>query len=378
MAGLVRAATGVGDRYRPMTTRRILVLPGGLPEALAWAAEARLDGDEPIGASLVRNDPAATEYGEWLYLPSVLAPDFADAFVAAVRRHRIDAVFTSHVVVWHSLARMLPELPVRPRLLGAAPAARVQAAMDALARRVNAATVVPEDPGRAPLSRLQRMAVLRGATAIPGQSRDDKLWMLAEAARTAPEGDVVEIGSLWGRSAFMLGWLARHYRLGAVLCVDPWSKSEVVQTEASDIVNQAGAEIDFDRVRDHFLVNMLTTFESGFNAFVGTSEAAYRWYADPALEALRTPWFGTTAYRRQIALLHIDGNHDYQAIRRDLATWAAHLEPGGWVVVDDYTWTLGDQGPRRAADDFVAANWARIARAVVRDGVLYLRLNGGS
>jgi len=376
-----------GDRVAPpdpqtdgataMAARRILVLPGGLPEALAWAVQARLDGDALIGASMVVNDPAASEYEGWIFLPSVLAPEFPERFADAVRRHRIDAVYTSHVVVWHCLARLLPGLPVKPRLLGAPPAERARAELAALSRRLDAVPFLADDDGRPRLSHLHRLALLKGATAIPGQSGDDKVWMLSEAARTAPEGDVVEIGSLWGRSAFMLGWLARHYRLGPVLCIDPWSPVEVVQNEASDVVNQIGAAIDFDNVRDQFVVNMLACFDGGVNAFVGTSEQAHRWYDDPGRPSLETPWFGRTAYRRSIAILHVDGNHDFDAITRDLEMWTAHVAPGGWVVIDDYIWPAGDDGPRRAADAFMAERWDDLSLAVVRGGVLYLRVGGG-
>ncbi|MCC6718665.1 MAG: class I SAM-dependent methyltransferase [Acetobacteraceae bacterium] len=360
-----------------MAARRILVLPGGLPEALAWAAQARLDGDALIGASMIVNDPAASEYESWIFLPSVLASEFPERFADAVRHHRIDAVYTSHVVVWHCLARMLPDLPVKPRLLGVPPAERARAELDALARRLDDVPFLAEGGGRPRLSRLHQLALLKGATAIPGQSGDDKVWMLSEAARTAPEGDVVEIGSLWGRSAFMLGWLARHYRLGSVLCIDPWSAVEVVQNEASEVVNQIGAAIDFADVRDQFVVNMLACFDGGFNAFVGTSEQAHRWYDGPARPPLETPWFGRTAYLRSIAILHVDGNHDFDAITHDLEMWTRHVAPGGWVVIDDYIWPAGDDGPRRAADAFMAECWDNLSLAVVRGGVLYLRVGGG-
>ena len=45
-----------------------------------------------------------------------------------------------------------------------------------------------------------------------------------EAMRHAPAGDVVEIGSWWGKSAALFVLLARRFDIGSVLCVDPWSR----------------------------------------------------------------------------------------------------------------------------------------------------------
>src|SRR5258707_10756515 len=49
----------------------------------------------------------------------------------------------------------------------------------------------------------------RYADIIPGMCDDDKFHALLETARYSVNGDIVEIGSWWGKSAFILARLAR-------------------------------------------------------------------------------------------------------------------------------------------------------------------------
>jgi len=83
--------------------------------------------------------------------------------------------------------------------------------------------------------------------------------------------------------------------------------------------------------------------------------------------------FGATAFSGQVALLHIDGNHDYRAVAADVAQWAPKLAPSGWLVIDDYCWPHGD-GPRRIGDAFLAERSDAITQAFVVDGALFIKL----
>jgi predicted O-methyltransferase YrrM len=52
-----------------------------------------------------------------------------------------------------------------------------------------------------------------------------------------------------------------------------------------------------------------------------------------------------------IDFLFIDGNHDYEAVKRDWQEWTRHLAPGGHVALHDSrieaSWTEADWGPVR-------------------------------
>ena len=88
----------------------------------------------------------------------------------------------------------------------------------------------------------------------PGMCSEEKIFALAATARLAPRGDVVELGSWWGKSAVALGWLARRYRIGSLLCVDPWDLGEAAQ--ASEDVNAQTAKWDMEEVLAVFQTNL--------------------------------------------------------------------------------------------------------------------------
>lgn len=44
---------------------------------------------------------------------------------------------------------------------------------------------------------------------------------------------------------------------------------------------------------------------------------------------------GMPRYQGSISLLHTDGNHDLDVVRKDCAFWLPFVKPGGWVILDD-------------------------------------------
>lgn len=45
----------------------------------------------------------------------------------------------------------------------------------------------------------------------------------------------------------------------------------------------------------------------------------------------------------------------------------------GWIVLDDYTWSIGD-GPRRVGDEFLRSDNIRICTSFVMGGALFIQL----
>lgn len=85
------------------------------------------------------------------------------------------------------------------------------------------------------LNRAQLVGLHRQYTSIPGQCDEDKLHVLQSIFRVLPQGDLVEIGSFQGRSA----WLAKSYDIGNLICVDPWSKNKI-ENQGSDSILARG------------------------------------------------------------------------------------------------------------------------------------------
>ena len=75
-------------------------------------------------------------------------------------------------------------------------------------------------------------AVLRQAMAIYGESYETKMAAMMAAFADTPPGDVIEIGTLSGRSAAVLLLMARRHKTGSVLAIDPWNTTESRQTRS--------------------------------------------------------------------------------------------------------------------------------------------------
>ncbi len=344
---------------------RILVFPAGLPEAAAFAATAQSFGRELVGASSVSADPAKGDYRHWVRLPYVYEDGFASELGHVLTQFGISSVFTSHEVVRQCLARLLPELapavtlldrPVQPRQSGPS-----HAELQWLAAGLGVA-------GSAVIGPVELDAVLQRALAMRSESSLVKLAYILALAPLLPPGDVVEIGALAGRSAFVLGWAARRYGVGPVLVMDPWSQSEAMQHDAPQVLLDSTKALDFGGFFAEFLANLVPCFHGSLN-YLRSGSGVVRPSYRPGFRVGPTE-FGSTEYLGRIALLHIDGNHDLTAVARDVADWLPLLCSGGWAVLDDYDWPFGD-GPRRVGDALLQSEqWQT---AFVCAGALFLR-----
>src|SRR5271155_3866461 len=354
-------------------SQSVLVFPGGMPASVMWARHASESGIRVVGASSLTHDPARPNYSEWISLPWIGDADFADALNCCVREQNIDAVFTAHPVVWQTLRELLPKMARKVRLEAEQPWATelsdYRGYRDIAARFHReplqlAASGRPEPP--MPLTRLA--ALIRLFQLVPGQCDHVKLEALAAIFRWMPPGDIVEIGSLWGRSAIALAFLSRHYRIGKLLCVDPWRAEEVHQ--GIPAVDAVFDDAPLDDIFEAFRMN-LAPFRGTVNySRLRSNETAPLYSRTPCFT---TEDFGRTTYTGEIALLHIDGNHALEAVRRDISLWRPFVCAGGWIVFDDYCWPFGD-GPRTAADEFRGMFRRSLGTGFVAGGALFVQL----
>ena len=326
-----------------------------------------------MGASSLPHDPARPNYAEWTSLPWIGEGDFSSALSSCLAEHRIDVVFTSHPVVWSVLRDLLPKLSPGVRLEPADPwasdLADYRVYRDLAARFASHPLALASAGDPAPSMSLPKLAALvRMFQLAPGQCDDAKLESLIAIFAHMPRGDVVEIGTLWGRSAVALAFLATHYEIGNLLCVDPWLKQEIRQG-----ISQLDAVFDeapLEEIFEAFRIN-LAPFAGRANYSRARSESASAIYG--VERCFTTEDFGRTDYAGEIALLHIDGNHALDAVRCDVRAWRRFVRPGGWIVFDDYCWPFGD-GPRIAADEFIIESRDRVATAFVAGGALFARV----
>jgi hypothetical protein len=350
----------------------VLIFPAGMPEGLAFRDRAKARGLRVVGASSLERDPAESAYEAWERLPYVNDPGFDEALAEVVRRHDVSAVHAPHYIVWKHLSERLGQIAPGTQLTTGQIPQDNERAYRALQQRVallKAPCFWPALPGKLRLTPSQQAGLMRMVDAIPGMCGEGKMIAVMEAMRHAPAGDVVEIGSWWGRSAALFVWLARHYSIGKVLCVDPWASDALVQ--GAPMVDAASAERDTEEALRIFEINLAPLAQGSLNYIRAKSVEGAALYR--ASRRVATEAFGQTDYEGRIAVLHIDGNHAEPFVAADAAAWTPLVVPGGWIIFDDYEWAFGD-GVKRVADAFVETYDARITCHFIAGSALFVQL----
>ena len=298
----------------------ILIFPAGMPRAIGFLGECLKQNKKVVGASSVRQDPSREQYPQWAYLPYVNDPGFASALAEAIKGHGITQIYSANPVVWGVLNIGLPQFAPGVTLLGESPAVEMLAGYrsskqvaDMLWNHRDFLALTASAQAR--MRRDDFTALVRHADTIPGMCDHQKLLTLSEIFRIAPLGDVVEIGSWWGKSAFILAHLARRYRIGNLLCIDPWSDAHLVQDD--NLVDDASAEISAEEAHQVFVANLLPYSNGNINFIRMPSVEGAAHYRKN--RNITTGAFGETNYVGKISVLHIDGNHALKAVKEDTA-----------------------------------------------------------
>ena len=359
------------------TGKPILIFPAGMPRSIEYLEQCLRNGWAVLGSSSLAYDVAKSKYPAWAPLPFITDPGFDGALASLIAEHEIAGIYTPNLVAWSYLNRMLTTIapgvplindsPIREEVTGYNAATR--RCQHLLEKNLSLASSTPQKPAA---SELELSALLRHASLIPGMCDDEKIAALCEIARHSVAGDIVEIGSAYGKSAFVLSRLAHLYGIGATLCVDPWKNEYLIQHDSTGLVDTFVKEVDSDEILRVFEMSLLPYSNGNLNYLRLPSTQAVHHYATHG-EATTTA-FGTTAYCGKIAILHIDGNHSYDAVRDDVAAWSDHVASGGWIIIDDYVWPYGD-GPQRVGDQFLSDNQSRISSAFVMGTALFLQLH---
>ena len=353
-----------------------LIFPAGMPRSLDYLEKCKREGQPVIGSSSLAYDVSKEKYPAWSYLPYITEPDFNDALKQAITDHDIGGIYSPNPVAWNYLKRMLKDInpdvalvndsPVNDELSGYR--AAVKHAKNTLHHAIPIASSV--EP-KASVSELELAVISRHGNVISGMCDDEKIAALCEIAKYSVSGDVVEIGSWWGKSAFVLVRLSQCYGIGKTLCVDPWEADHLVQNDEGGLVDSGIAQYDCDEALRVFEMNLLPYSKNDINYLRMPSTKGAKHYG--AEKNATTDSFGSTDYSGKIAVLHIDGNHSYEAAKADVEAWTGYVVAGGWIVIDDYVWPYGD-GPKRAGDEYLAENQDRISSAFVMGTALFLQL----
>lgn len=352
----------------------ILVFPSSIEASLPMIEEAHRHGRKVIGASSVQPDPYACRFDAWTFLPYLQDPGFPEALAKALAQWKVTQIWTAHAPTYHFLTLHRHILPAGIELMQPSPYARQSTEVHKAWRAVEQRQVeISRHAGKpSPYAPAFVVSLLHQAAALYGECREEKVLALCGVMADAPKGDVIEIGTFFGKSAYLLNRLAAWHQIGSTLAVDPWDMEVSVQKDSPAEIQSLSAVWDWQDVFQGFLMaTAAAAAGSAFNYIRMPSDQAWAHY--DGAQSVTSTEFGATPVAGSIALLHIDGNHDENAVSQDYALWSQRLADGGWIVFDDYQWSHG-QGPRIVADHVRAQAAQRILREFVSGGALFLKI----
>ncbi|MDX2113022.1 MAG: class I SAM-dependent methyltransferase [Alphaproteobacteria bacterium] len=354
-----------------------LVFPALGQAARDYHAAAQARGERLVAASSVRDSTMEAIFSTMHLLPYVHEDDFSEKFLKLIEREGIARVFAPVASVHAFLEQFIRQHQLETTLVGASPIrAQVEVYRDLLMRAEAASEWMRhlcDDAALLP-ARTVIAAAIRHYSLIYGESNDDKLAAMMAIFTSAPKGDVVEIGSLMGKSLSVLLFMAQRFATGAVLSVDPLAPSHSKhQDPQAALMSSMDAHWDYDILREALAMNLLPAASGDFNYLRLPSKQGYEHYCSSPM--VSSEEFGAVNYCGRIAVLHIDGNHDMEQVSLDASLWPQRLAPGGWLILDDYLWAHGD-GPMRVGDQLLSAHSDQIARSFVCGKALFVQWTG--
>jgi hypothetical protein len=306
-------------------------------------------------------------------------PEFLAAFLDLVNTHDITRIHAGAHMVHAALSDILREQQLAHlQIINRSALEQEFARWDDIFARAQhwSCLIATLSPSQAPPEQSFLAGVIRLAFDLFGESYDDKLAALLACLLDAPEGDIVEIGALFGRSASVL---LSGRALGAterrLFVFDPWSSEAGAQQDLPQAMQAYTRAAGLERVSHAFEATFAALAPQGAMAAYRAPSASGRaiYWGDADGEAVRLLKSRIAPKPcGRIALLHIDGNHDAPCAAEDVALWSPLVAPGGWVAIDDYCWRYGD-GPKRAGDALLE-NWGDgVARAYVAGDCLFIQ-----
>lgn len=368
---------GVSLRGRMSDMSATLVFPVSTPDGRAYLRQALERGEPVIGASCDTSDPTDGA-APWARLPLVHQPEFLPAFLDLVQAHGVTRIHAAAHMVHAALGVMLREQGLTQlRIINRSAWEEELARWDDIFARAGRwrNLIAALAPDQTPPELAFLAGVIRLAFDLFGESYDDKLAALLACLLDAPEGDIVEIGSLFGRSASVL---LSGRALGGVerrlFVFDPWNTEIGAQKDLPKAMQDYTRAAGLERVALAFEATFAALAPQGAMTAYRTpstsGHAIYRGGGGEAARLLKTrPALKPSG---RIALLHIDGNHDASCAAEDVSLWSPLVPPGGWVAIDDYCWRYGD-GPKRAGDALLERWGDDVARAFVAGDCLFIQ-----
>jgi predicted O-methyltransferase YrrM len=138
---------------------------------------------------------------------------------------------------------------------------------------------------------------------------------------------VAEIGVYRGRSLLPIAAVLRATGGGAAVGIDPWSADEALQYD--DHAGGTDAARQWTRATD---------WEAIYQSVVDNID---RLGVAHIVELVRMPSSAAADLipAGGLDLVHVDGNHDAEAVAQDVERYLPKLRPGGFLALDDTSWS---------------------------------------
>ena len=357
---------------------KILIFPCNTIEAIIKAKELTLAGHDVIGATSVTSEYEfdSSAYQLVTFLPFLTEPEFKEQLINLIEQKTVELVWSSIISVNSQISEHLAG--TQAQTLSAPPVPKYKFPIEIISNEVQARrayikhlNTTLEQTVQMPVRLLRYF--LSSIFQVPGESHFDKLLTIGTIFPDLPSNtDIVEIGTLWGRTAKAFCCFSQYFDKGNVLCIDPWSNGEGIVQDVNDEIDNLSFNIDGAGHFEIFVANLLAEHGAKVNYLRGFSADVVDKYLTPT-QTVETKEFGVTHFQQKIGLLHIDGNHKYQCVVEDIENYVKHVVSGGWIIFDDYNWPYGD-GVTRAADDYLNNNIESIELAFFSGGALFVKL----
>ena len=353
-----------------MIKNTILIFPSSIAASLNFSHKAKNRGDKIIAASSVKSDETSKLYDQWILLPSIYENNFTEKFIDVIRKYKVTDFFTPHALVYNVVKKIINENDLNINITDNSPIESLNNEYkQLLSRTEEVIRFVKTINCKSKISIETIASILHHAEQIYGQTSETKIAVMIALFGLAPKGDVIEIGSAWGRSAFVLSALANYYKIGNVLCIDPWDEMIASQKNSSGDLEDLNRNLDWELMFQIFKINILSIAKENLNYIRTTSEKAEKVYKRSRV--VESKEFGKTKLKGKISVIHIDGNHDYKEVSKDYKIWRKYILPGGWLILDDYVWEHG-KGPQKVGDELIKKESASIKMAFTAGKALFV------
>jgi hypothetical protein len=168
---------------------------------------------------------------------------------------------------------------------------------------------------------------------VPAYCLDYTRSFIKEHLSSIYSGIFVEIGVYGGSTLLDIYDICKTNNI-KIYGIDPWDKITIFNGQNYDETNIMirNQEINrYKRIKQH-LMNIINTNNLDINILNENSWDVYNTFDD-----------------NSISCIHIDGDHSYEGVKKDLNLYWGKIKNGGMIINDDYHWG----GVKKAIDEFI-------------------------